>query len=478
MPPAGTKKRRRRAPRLTLPPKKRQKRTDEYDKANESDDDWGWDDDRVPYHERGRPSCLADFSEWTRYKTFIVKDQKDDAVTFQTSGYGLIVHETGGKRPKYLHEYWVGRIKEIRSRGNDPSAVWVKVQWLWSAPEIAGVTKQIDTKPFGKMERLPSDEWDFVHSSCFQDVAHVVQFDEFSPEPPLITDETFYFRSSFDFNKKSIKKPKVKTTCLCDNPYNPDDSSSMHFCPRKKCNKAFHTSCLRKCGHVQTSPLLPQSHNRGKNNDEFRFQTQTPPKTLMNSSHSSQRKQTGRNTDIPRFLQFERTLPGSTLRDSQKAIPPDLLSLIPSSPISPVNASVSQTPPVPKKKQDRLTFTRYKLIPAALLALARSPMVRGDTLETGLDDELGCVAGNVAFVTRARKIVERVVRGGEALEEEEQWVKELGLPLHENGRNGDNEGNVKDDKSRDGEKPKLEEEVMRWVVPDKGFLCPGCGGVI
>ncbi|KAL5478579.1 hypothetical protein ACEPAI_2763 [Sanghuangporus weigelae] len=478
MPPAATKKRRRRVPRLTLLPKKRQKRADEYDKANESNDGWGWDDDRVPYHERSRPSCLADFSEWTRYKNFVVKDQNDEPVTFQTGGYGLIVHETGKKRPKYLHEYWVGQIKEIRSKGKDPSAVWTKVQWLWSAREVADVTKRIDIKPFGKMERLSSHEWDFVHSSCFQDVAQAVQFDEFSPEPPLITDETFYVRSSFDFNGKSIK-PKVKSTCLCDNPYNPDDSLSMHFCPRKKCYEAYHASCLRDRGYVQKPPPLPQSSDHNNTDGpHLQTQTQTLPRTPTNSSHTSQGKQTGRNTVVPRFLQFERTLPDSTLRDSKKAIPPDHLSLFPSSPISPVNASVSQTPPVPKKKQDRLTFTRYRLIPAALLALARSPMVRGDTLETELDEELGCVAGNVAFVTRARQIIERVVLGGEALGEKGEWMKELGLPLHENGGNGDDEGNVKDENVEDSGKPMSEEEMMRWVVPDKGFLCPSCGGVI
>ena len=76
------------------------------------------------------------------------------------------------------------------------------------------------------------------------------------------------------------------------------------------------------------------------------------------------------------------------------------------------------------------------------------------------------MAGNVAFVARARNIVERVVRGGEPLGEEDAWMKELGLPLKENA----------DENSKTMRNS--EEEVMRWVVQDKGFLCPSCGGVI
>ena len=36
---------------------------------------------------------------------------------------GIIVHWIGNKRPQYLHEYWVGKILEVRSRGRDPSEV-------------------------------------------------------------------------------------------------------------------------------------------------------------------------------------------------------------------------------------------------------------------------------------------------------------------------------------------------------------------
>ena len=280
------------------------------------------------------------------------------------------------------------------------------------------------------------------------------------------------------------RKQKIKSTCLCDKPYNPDDTSSMHFCPRKKCNKAYHASCLKKGKYVQKILPAPLPTLRTNSQDEQDQSSKrgihlhTPPKTPSNSN--SNQSDQGRNrrttsnasTGAPRFLQFERTLPNTTLRDSKKVIPPDLidLSMIPSSPISPINASVSQTSPVrtssSKKQQDRLTITRYKLVPPAVLALARSPMVRGDPGKTGLDREMGCVTGNVAFVARARNIVERVVWGREPLGEEDAWMKELGLPSKENA----------DENSKTTTNSK--EEVMRWVVQDKGFLCPSCGGVI
>lgn len=104
-------------------------------------------------------------------------------------------------------------------------------------------------------------------------------------------------------------------------------------------------------------------------------------------------------------------------------------------------------------------------------------MVRGDTDVIGLDEELGCVSGNIACVSRARNIVERVVRGGEAFAEvsEEGLVKMLGLPLRARGsEEEEGEGNIERGRS----KGKSEDEIKRWVVEDEGLLCPSCGGVI
>ncbi|EJD01936.1 uncharacterized protein FOMMEDRAFT_168520 [Fomitiporia mediterranea MF3/22] len=412
-----------------------------------------------------RPDA-KEYARWRTYRSFVVTDENGEPVTFSVGEYGLVIPY--GVSPKYplpLHEHWVGKIRQIRSKGYDPSEVWADVQWLWSAVDIAEANGTLDLTQFGSMERFPSNSSDFVHSSCFQYLAKVVQFNEGDPEPPNITDETFYTRYSYDHIKNRIL-PKIIASCFCGVPYNPDEAPAIHFCPRKKCNVAFHAPCLRNNGWVYRQELKSDTsldvppETPGKRKRE-------PTQTSESESPGLEEKTTTTNTIVPRALQFERTLPGATLGDSLNAVPAnwviDVNSNVDSSPGLAFNASVSQTPPSGKKRS-RIIFTRYNLVPSTLLALARSPMARGN--DTGLPEDRGCVTGNVAFVSRARKLVARIVHQGKPLPED--WFDQLDLPKYECDDESDGSG---------GRKSK-EDEVLEWVVKDEGLLCPRCGGAI
>jgi hypothetical protein len=39
-------------------------------------------------------------------------------------------------------------------------------------------------------------------------------------------------------------------TCLCGQPYKPDEHDPMHFCPRSDCRRWYHESCLEANGHI------------------------------------------------------------------------------------------------------------------------------------------------------------------------------------------------------------------------------------
>ena len=39
-------------------------------------------------------------------------------------------------------------------------------------------------------------------------------------------------------------------TCICDQPYRPDEPDFMHFCPRPDCEQWYHKSCLEANGHI------------------------------------------------------------------------------------------------------------------------------------------------------------------------------------------------------------------------------------
>ena len=48
------------------------------------------------------------------------------------------------------------------------------------------------------------------------------------------------------------RQPNVDSsiTCICGQPYNPDDPNFMHFCPRVDCRQWHHENCLKDNGHV------------------------------------------------------------------------------------------------------------------------------------------------------------------------------------------------------------------------------------
>ncbi|KAL5478580.1 hypothetical protein ACEPAI_2764 [Sanghuangporus weigelae] len=353
--------------------------------------------------------------EWEQmggFSKFVVPDGDGQAYHFPTKKYALILPDSA--RPKVpipLRDYWVGKIKDIRSRNNDPADVWVKVQWLWSIQELLKEKKNIDPTPFGDMERVLSSHFDFVSAMCFDDITDVEAYVESDPEPPAISDKTFYYRSTYEIHSdmiKSIPKP----TCFCDKAYNANEAGIMHFCPRKGCCRAFHANCLARDGFVEKSQ---------KDLRALRAQ---------------------------RGLQLERTLPSASDEEEDERGS--------SSPISnSITLSVPNSNRYPETETDR-----HHEIPPELLVLARSPMVKGNG--TGLPHEWSCVTGNLALVTRARKLVH------DALESKNsrlplKWRTLLEIP----GEESMNDENI--DASK----------VRAWAVEDDYlFLCPRCKGAI
>jgi len=58
-------------------------------------------------------------------------------------------------------------------------------------------------------------------------------------------------------------------SCICNQPYKPDDHNPMHFCPRLGCRQWYHEDCLDGNGHISNkSPDeriqelldIPQAH--------------------------------------------------------------------------------------------------------------------------------------------------------------------------------------------------------------------------
>ena len=200
-------------------------------------------------------------------------------------------------------------------------------------------------------------------------------------------------------------------TCFCNKAYNANETGVMHFCPRKECCRAYHASCLKRSDFVDRSREDLQ---------ELRSR---------------------------RALEFELTIP-STSDDEEEE-----------EEFSSVSGSITLLSPNMNTSLHDVDDKRHQL-PSELLALARSPMVKG--IGTGLPEEWGCVTGNFAPVTRARQLLHDTLTH-KSSQLPVRWRTLLEIP----GEEGVNDENIGARK------------VQAWSVEDADFfICPNCKGVI
>ncbi|KAI0634559.1 hypothetical protein C8Q77DRAFT_1157366 [Trametes polyzona] len=185
-------------------------------------------------------------------------------------------------------DVWIGRILKIRT-APDHSDTLVKVGWYWSRNDVAKHAKTFDASQCAPLERILSDDYDYVSPYSFERVVYVHEYDETSLDPPLLTPDDLFVRAKFLHRKRVIKvgvahfvfyeqgsrawhnlvrvfEPPAlgADTCFCQQAYNPFpslplpmsaedemmtappqvDLDIMHFCPAAACRKWYHASCL------------------------------------------------------------------------------------------------------------------------------------------------------------------------------------------------------------------------------------------
>ncbi|KII91778.1 hypothetical protein PLICRDRAFT_173581 [Plicaturopsis crispa FD-325 SS-3] len=181
-------------------------------------------------------SDLPSQAEWDKMVKFGVFEIDNDGVQvpFKVGDTALILPEgKSPEEPMEEHEYWVGKIKDIRQRADQE--VVANVQWYWSPDEVAQHDKSFDASHCGKYERIYSDQRNFVSSFSFNEVTSVKPFSETDVDQPSINANEFYCRYRYDHVKRQvIAEPAGMSTCTCNDPYNPDDTDPMHFCSWEK----------------------------------------------------------------------------------------------------------------------------------------------------------------------------------------------------------------------------------------------------
>lgn len=179
------------------------------------------------------------------YGSFVVSDEEGNPHTFSLLELAFILPE--GVLPDGIHHptaYWIGRIKQIRARGE--GNVWALVQWYWSPQEVSSVIKSFDVSGCGQYEKIYSDYCDYVSSDSFCDHATVVRYNERDVDQKVFDSDEFYHRFDLEYRARRITPNIMLSACICGVSYNPDRDPVMHFCPRPSCRIAFHQECLQR----------------------------------------------------------------------------------------------------------------------------------------------------------------------------------------------------------------------------------------
>ncbi|PPQ79081.1 hypothetical protein CVT25_002306 [Psilocybe cyanescens] len=374
------------------------------------------------------------FATLKPFGSFVVSDPetKEGYKFMKEDNAAILPHGRDPEAGLDEEQYWIGKIKDIRAEIHDDGSntVWARVQWFYSGTDVASVVKSFDESAIGKYEKVFSDHFDYVGPEAFNAVVPMAKFNENDPEPPFIAWDRFFRRYNFEYKTRTLKPKPGSSSCTCKLPYNPNDtdpSSLMHFCPRPSCRKAYHHNCLlaAKSKESSTTLISPSSPQITVSNSPRKHKRAT--RSSLNSiSVKSIPDASEQNLapDNPTFSRSFRLLACSPDTDDNV----DLQSLIPLTVQSPAKlddeAEESDAPPPLKKKRKGRGFTAKKRAPAApprwptrtladtlgelpfdLLHVAEQPLVRGAAFANG------GVSGNIAFVTRARRLVYKLLQG-------------------------------------------------------------------
>ncbi|KAJ7230859.1 hypothetical protein B0H12DRAFT_1147323 [Mycena haematopus] len=196
-------------------------------------------------HDKDAPTA-SQWIDMPQYGIFQVSDEDGKAYDFAVGDFARILPSGRqvGDPDIEIHDYWVCKILEVRARNEQD--VWILVEWCYSAWDTTRINDDFDASHCGKYERLRSNHTECVSSNCFDGLARVKHYDETNLDQETIGDEEFYYRYTIKMSDKSIS-PTLSATCVCGCLYNPSDiayNSVMHLCLQPSCRKYYHRGCV------------------------------------------------------------------------------------------------------------------------------------------------------------------------------------------------------------------------------------------
>ncbi|KAJ7504148.1 hypothetical protein B0H11DRAFT_1980974 [Mycena galericulata] len=240
---------------------------------------WTHHKSKSSYHDRQfeAPSATPTGSDWEALEqlgSFIIgketgEEEKfclNDTVTVVPPGTRL----KSKNSPLEVEQLWIAKIKEIRV--DVDGQVWVKVNWYYSPSDVREHMPSFDVSRCSKYERIYSHHSEVISAFTLYRPLPMVDFLEDDPDQVPILSNQFFCRSYFDTKTFRVHRyvcdagmqwnsstPKSSGSsesrlCICGESYNPDDKDTtkeMHWCPRPRCRRAYHRSCLEDGHHIR-----------------------------------------------------------------------------------------------------------------------------------------------------------------------------------------------------------------------------------
>ncbi|KAF1989591.1 hypothetical protein K402DRAFT_258286 [Aulographum hederae CBS 113979] len=184
----------------------------------------------------------ADHWEQTqRYRKFTISKE-----TFEVGNVLLIKNDEGtitsdpdsGLSPlaNVLKNQWVAHVLEVRA--GDEHHVYLRVYYLYR-PEDLPMGRQ----PYhGTNELLASNEMCVIDAMTVNQRISTTHWDENDDSQDIPAD--LFWRQEYNFDTKKISK--LRTHCICDQPYNPDPGRILLNCANNDCKKWLHGECIEK----------------------------------------------------------------------------------------------------------------------------------------------------------------------------------------------------------------------------------------
>ena len=337
----------------------------------------------------------------------------------------------------------------------------------------------------GQYERIYSDHHDYIQPDAFESmllyfssynnsdyflvVIPMYKLNEVDPEQIFIPHDSFYRRYTFEYLARNLQPKPGLMTCLCQKPYNPNDTSPeslMHFCPRPSCRMAFHHRCLMAAKSKESTsatkvsitvkiPSVRDIQMKSREGDTIKVtrsaRKHTTPQKKPLTRKAKVMKEVEDEAEVAMaIMPSSATTPAIKTRSGQQGPFPlsprslrllscspdvdetlDLQTLVYSRNVDSDTSHVSDSeesdeeivvpqkgrrgrPPKKRTKvkaakpnAENLTLDSVlETLPLDLLTVAIQPLVRGGAFPAG------GVAGNVGMVTRARRLVHTALQMG------------------------------------------------------------------